>query len=94
LKINGVVAAYASDAVREPMFPFYSLFQKNISVFSMLVYTMGKEAHNAALADISTCLEQDVFVPNLGKTYPLAETVKAHEDVESGKSIGKVLVKI
>jgi NADPH:quinone reductase len=94
LKANGVIAAYSSDAVREPVFPFGSIFQKNISVYSMLVYTMGKEAHNAALADIATCLERGAFVPNLGKTYQLGETAKAHEDVESGKSIGKVLVKI
>jgi NADPH:quinone reductase len=94
MKPNGVIAAYASDAVREPVFPFYTLFQKNIQVYCMLVYTMGREAHLAALTDISSCLEQGVFVPNLGKTYPLTETVKAHEDVESGKSIGKVLVKI
>ena len=94
LKKDGVIAAYASDSVREPPFPFYQAFQKNIVVYSMLLYTMSRRAHEQAVSDITTCLRESGLSANIGKIYSLEETVKAHEDVESGKVIGKVLIRL
>jgi NADPH2:quinone reductase len=64
-------------------------------VFQLVyVYTMSRDAHRAAISDINSCLESGALIPNIGKVYALSETVQAHEAVENGSGIGKVLVRV
>lgn len=93
LKPEGTIAAYSSDAVREPVFPWSKLFSKNPVYQFVLVYTMSKQAHAQAISDINKCLEKKAITPNIGKVFPLEETPSAHEAVENGSIIGKILVK-
>ena len=92
LKTNGTIATYASDSDREPKIPFYSVMNRGVTVHFVLVYVMPKAAHEKAIEDITNCLEQGVLRPSVGERFPLAETAAAHEAVESGKTIGKVLI--
>jgi NADPH2:quinone reductase len=94
LKPQGVIASYASDAVGEPIFPFYTLFANNPVFQLVYVYTMSGDAHRTAISDINSCLESGALIPNIGKVYALSETVQAHEAVENGSVVGKVLVRI
>jgi NADPH2:quinone reductase len=93
LKPLGIISSYASDAQPDPVFPFYSLFTRNPTFHFVLVYTMGKKAHEDAIRDITLCLRENMFVPNIGKIYPPEEIVAAHKAVEKGEVVGKVLVK-
>ncbi len=94
LKTNGIVATYASDADREPKIPFYNVMNRGITVHFVLVYVMPKSAHQKAIEDITKCLEEKALSPNIGSRFPLREAVQAHEAVESGKTIGKILIDI
>lgn len=93
LKINGVIASYASDAIKEPQVPFYQLAYKNIVVRHELVFIMPDGAKDLAIRDISSWLLNDRIKHHINDTYSLDDMVKAHEAVEGG-AYGKVLIKI
>ncbi len=94
LRTNGIISTYASDADREPKIAFYNIMNRGITVHFVLVYVMPKAAHQKAIEDLTKCLEDKALRPNIAKKFPLSEAILAHEAVESGKTIGKVLIKI
>jgi NADPH2:quinone reductase len=94
LKANGAIAAYASDAVPEPSIPYRLLSSKNATLHCVLVYVMSPAAHQAAIADITTCLESGRIGHPALHHFPLTDIVAAHEGVESGQVIGKALIDI
>jgi len=60
----------------------------------LLVYELTADERSRAIADITRMLEANTLKHNVAKTYPLAEIVAAHETVESGKIVGKVVMTI
>ena len=93
LKPNGVLAAYASDAVPEPKLPFYSLVYKSLTVRFILVFLMPETAKRQAVQDITRRLEAGELRHYIAKRYPLAEAAAAHERVEAG-ALGNVILDI
>ena len=93
LKANGVIATYASGAEPEPVVPFYSFLYKNLSIRFELVFLMPEEAKIRAVEDITLWLNDDRVRHQVGKTFPLQDTIAAHEAVEQGAQ-GKVLIDI
>lgn len=94
LKQGGVIATYASDADTTPKIPFGDLITKCITTRFVLVYGMSRAMHKAAVDVIDKCLSAGSLHPQIAKKFTLAETVEAHEAVESRQCIGKVLVTI
>ncbi len=94
LKPNGVISTYASDSQHEPQMPFYEISNKNITVHYVLVYAMSKDAHQAAAADITTCLEAGALRHLIAQRFPLSEIAAAHDVVDSGRAIGNIVVEI
>ena len=94
LRSNGVIAAYGSDAEPEPRLPFYSLISQGVTVHYLLMYILPEAALQAALADITACLEGGVLQHAIARRFPLEETAAAHEAVESHQMIGNVVVDI
>jgi len=92
LKTGGVIAAYASQAVPEPTIPFYTLLYQHVVVRHVLVLHLSQEAKQQAITDINRWLQAESLTHHLGQTFPLAETIAAHQAVESG-AVGKVIVK-
>lgn len=91
---NGVIAAYASDAVPEPAIPFWPMLFKDLTVRFVLVYTMPRAAHDEAAAFISDALAGGRFVHQVFARFPMAECAAAHEATEAMSNVGKVLVTI
>ncbi|MBW4467082.1 MAG: NADPH:quinone reductase [Pegethrix bostrychoides GSE-TBD4-15B] len=94
LKLDGVIAAYASDSNREPPLPFYGFASKNLTIHTVLVYAMSDTAHSHAITDITACLEAGILQPNIAQQFPLDEIAAAHEMQESGEAIGKILIEL
>jgi NADPH2:quinone reductase len=93
LKPNGVIAAYASDALLEPKLPFYALAYKSAAARFVLVFMMPEAAKQKAVADISGWLEGRQLRHYIARRFPLEEPVAAHEAVERGP-IGNVVLEI
>lgn len=92
LKRGGSIATYASDAGLEPAIPFRQLLNLNARLDFTLVYTMGEEAHRAAIAATTEGLARGTLHHRIGPRFPLARIAEAHEAVEAGGAPGKVLV--
>ena len=94
LRPNGVIAAYSSDAVPEPVLPFWPLVLLDATVRFVLVYAMPAEAHAAAADYITGAAAEGWLQHNVATTLPLSSIAEGHELVESGKAGGKVVVEL
>ena len=94
IKQNGVIAAYASMRTPEPVVPFYVLMRKNVVVRGVFVYELPSEAIAAGAADIARWVGSGKANPGIAARFPLAELATAHRAVESGETIGNVVVTI
>ena len=94
LKPNGVISAYASDSEPEPKIKFRSLMGKGLTTHFVLVYVMSEEAHERAIRDIQDALHKGFLKPKIAVRFPLASTVDAHELLESGRALGKIIVEV
>ena len=91
---NGTIAAYGSDAVAEPVLPFHAFSQKDARLRMVLVYQAPQSAREAAAREINGLLASNSLKHRVAARFPLEQIVQAHEAVEGGKSVGKVLVDI
>ena len=94
VKENGVIAAYASMRVPEPQLPYYALMRKNVTVRGVFVYEMPEDAFAAGAADIARWVGSGAALPGIAATYPLEDLAAAHRAVESGETVGNVVVEI
>ena len=94
LNDNAVVAAYASMAAPAPVLPFYPLMFRNVTLRLVALQTVPLEMKVAAATEISRwCAGGALRHPPL-HVLPLEAIVEAHELVESGTVIGKVVLEI
>ncbi|MGI5130058.1 NADPH:quinone reductase [Pseudonocardia sp. CA-107938] len=89
---GGTIATYASDAVPEPVLPFYPLMRRGVTIRTVLVFAMPAPAMWAATDHITRALQDDVLTHRIAARYPLTAISTAHDDVEQGRRIGKVLL--
>jgi NADPH2:quinone reductase len=94
LKVNGVIATYASMGEPEPKLPFYALMAKNATVRPVLIYTMPERAQDEAASDIVRLVEAGRLLHVIGARFPLERIVEAHEAQESGKVTGNIVVEV
>lgn len=94
LKPGGIIAAYSSDAVPEPVLPYWPLVMLNATVRFVLVYVMDEQAHADGVAMTSIGLRDGWLMHNIADSFPLERIAEAHELVESGRAPGKIIIKI
>ena len=94
LKPNGTVAAYGSMAVPEPALPFYPMMFAGQTLRMVLVYILPPAARAAGLAALNARLAAGALRHPIGGRFTLAESVAAHEAVESGRRIGTTIIEI
>lgn len=94
----GVLAAHgqfvcfgSNDRGRIPV-SFGALLPRSISLKFFLVYELTEAQRKVCVDGVNRLLEQGALQHLLGPSFTLEEIVAAHEAVESGKEIGKVLV--
>ena len=92
LKRSGVLAVYSGGSSQGPAVPL-SFKSTNVTVRMVLVYDMPEIAKAAAVADITSWLEQGKLTPFAGPHFSLEGLKDAHLAVEHG-AIGKVVVDV
>jgi NADPH2:quinone reductase len=93
LKVNGVIASYASEGAPEPTLPFYPFLYKSIVLRHVLVFQVPEDGKVDAVLDIGEWIAGGAISHQIGQRFGLDEIVAAHEAVEGG-AVGKVLVEI
>ncbi|MCA3435809.1 MAG: NADPH:quinone reductase [Rhodobacter sp.] len=89
---NGVIAAYASDAAPEPAVNFRALMAKDATVRFVLIYEAPQSARDAAARDINAMIAAGTLHHQIAQTLPLSAVIPAHEAMESGRLVGKILL--
>lgn len=96
LKVNGVIAMYASASNREPVVPVARLMMKAISAHFIMLGSSPLALRKLAQADIGRWLAgvQGGGIHRIASSHPLRETVDAHEAVERSDKNGTVVVEM
>lgn len=93
LKLNGVIAAYASMGQTKPTIDFYPMMFKQIILKPIFVYILSKPMRARAIELVQRALQEKKLNPLIAKTYALDDIVQAHLAVEAGNKIGQVLIR-
>jgi NADPH2:quinone reductase len=93
LKCNGVIAAYASMADPEPKLPFYPLMFGNVNLRLVAVFLIPYAARLQAVGDITRCCAEGIL-KHRTKCLPLDRVADAHEAVESGKEVDRMIIEM
>lgn len=93
LKDNGIVAAYGSMAVPEPVLPFYPMLFAAQTLRMVLVYKLPPRARAAAEADLARWLAEGALQHPVAAEFPPERTAEAHDLTLTSDRIGAVLVR-
>jgi len=92
---GGVISAYAmKNATNDASIPLLRAMIAGAVFRFVYIYTVPWEAKQAAIADITACLEADAYRPMIGLTLPLHQTAAAHIALEGGTVVGKALIQM
>jgi len=90
---RGTIVIYGTGAP-EAQVPLFFFLRNAITLKFIFVYELTAAEREAALGAISRALEAGTLINNVAATFPLAESVAAHEAVEQGRLLGNVVVTI
>ena len=92
LKTSGVIATYSSMSIMEPKIPFIRMMFMDLTLRLVLVYVMPEKAKKEAAEDTVAALIENKLKHRIAQTFPLAESAKAQELIESGQPYGCVIL--
>src|SRR3954447_19472376 len=94
MKVGCFIGAYASKGAPEPVLPFYPLLFSNVLVRFIQCYAMPDALRAASARDLTHWCEEGRIKHPPTTVLPLEDVASAHELVESGTVVGKVLLRI
>jgi NADPH:quinone reductase len=94
LATGGVISAYGSDLEPEPKFPFWDYVGRDATVRALLIYLAPRARLETIAEQLSSYMQQSAFVHPKAIDFDFSEVIEAHEQVEAGGHVGKVVVSI
>ena len=94
INTNGTIAAYASMGNIEPTLPFYDFMFKGIKINTFLIYSICQKDRKMLIEGMTKALNENALKHLIGSSFSLDDVVGAHEEVESNKNVGNVIVTI
>ena len=91
LRRDGEITAFGSG-LPEIALPFFPAILKNVRFQFFIVYNLSDADRKAGLAGVTGLLNQGRLKHNIDARLPLARIADAHELVESGKTLGNVVI--
>ena len=88
---DGICVAYGSNAPQVCL-DWGPLLLKGAAVRFFIVYELPAAARERGIADLTRWLQEGALQHAVAVTLPLERTAEAHEVVESGRTIGNVIV--
>lgn len=89
---HGFIASYSSSRVREPAFPYYDLAPKDVTIRIVQGKILPEATRAAGIALITQLMRHGTLRHPPTITFPFAHTAAAHAALESGTTIGKIVV--
>lgn len=94
MRPNGTIAAYGSHLNPTPEIPFMPMMFKDLTLRMILVYILTPTARAETLTGLGKLLDSGQLTHSIAATFPLDQTAKAHELVESADKMGSVVITI
>lgn len=88
---NGLCVVYGSSAP-QISYEFGPMILSGAAVRYFIVYELAVEVRRKAIEELSDWMRQGFLRHNKVKTFPLEDIAAAHEAVERGEVLGKVIV--
>lgn len=93
LRLGGELVAYGSSS--KPLdLPFPVLLAKNLQIKFFMVYHLDAADRARATGALQRLLARGDLQHNIAERRPLADVVKAHEAVESGRLMGNLVLSV
>jgi NADPH:quinone reductase len=89
---GAVIAGYAAETNDPPPLRFLDFMQRDITLRMLLIYEAPQSARDAAARDITQLLATGRLRHQVAQRFALQDIVAAHEAMESGRAIGKLLI--
>ncbi|MEP3334334.1 NADPH:quinone reductase [Sedimentitalea sp.] len=89
---NGTICAYGSALEMEPVFPFYPLLFKAVTIEIALIYLLSESERTATIKRLTCALSEGALNCPVERVFPLADCAAAHEAVEAGNRAGAILL--
>ncbi len=87
IRMGGTIATYASALDPNPKLPFYDLMYKDVTIRTVIVYSMPESAKDHAVADIERALSRGQLIHRIGAKMPLDDIARGNELIESSFGI-------
>jgi len=95
LASGGVISAYAAaQATDELSLPLLRAMVHGCVLRFVYIYSVPQEAKIHAIRDITACLVSGAYSPHVGLKVDLQKIAEAHQALEAGTVMGKVLIAI
>jgi len=95
LASGGVISAYAAaQATDELSLPLLRAMVHGCVLRFVYTYSVPQEAKIHAIRDITACLASGAYSPHVGLKVDLQKIAEAHQALEAGTVMGKVLIAI
>lgn len=92
LKVNGVIAAYSSSSVPEPVLPYYAFASRGATLRFIQGFNLSEDARAAGQAAITDLTADGRLSAAVGRALPLDRIAEAHALVEAGETVGNVVL--
>jgi NADPH:quinone reductase len=89
---HGWIASYSSSRVREPVFPYYDFAPKDVTIRTVQGKLLFGETAKAGVAAITQLMGRGALQHPPTLAFPFRHTAAAHAALESGSTIGKIVV--
>ena len=93
LRPEGQIVVYGSGA-GEIAVPFFDSIVKSVAMRFFIVYNLGAHDRQRATALLTSMLERGAVRHHIAERLPLERIAQAHEQVESGRAVGNVVLTI
>ena len=93
MRNGAVLAAYASSTDR-PELPFWPMLFNNVTIRLLGSDDFPAAAKSAAARDLTSAAGQSAVSATVAEVFPLHRIAAAHELIESGRAVGRVLVSL
>ncbi len=94
LRRGGTIASYSSPSAPTPAIPYYPLQFTAGTLRFVPIFLIDRKHRERGLADINMALSRNILRPTVASVLPFNQIATAHEMVESGKTIGNVVLRL
>ena len=91
LRKDGLVVAYGSRDWAAPL-PLGSWLFHGVELAIFIVYELARQTRELAIKQSQQILRDTTFLHLIAARYPLDRIVEAHQVVESGRSLGNIVI--